>query len=611
MSSLLRNMRRMNSKWFRHIIKTACQAMCALLLINCAQALLVTKGFHSSFVAQANIFAEEPTHTDSLWTQLQENFRLPANIENNPSVQKQIDWYIRHKYYVTKMAQHAAPYLYYIYQQVQERKLPAILVIMPFIESAYNPCVYSDVGAAGLWQLMPGTGTGFGLKQDWWYDGRRDIIASTDAALDYLTYLNNFFNGNWILAIAAYDAGEGTVEAAIRKNEREGKSTTFWDLDLPEETQLYVPRIIALATIIGNPARYPVKLPPIKNSPYLAEVDVGSQIDLANAARMAGISIQELYRLNPGYRRWATDPNGPYRLLIPIEHVSEFESNLSKLPKEDRVSWRRYTVVPGDTLDSIAHKYNIKVSLLQSVNKIHNNIIHTGETLLIPETAGTIPALPGNPNQYCLDFKKAPNVGPVETIYSVKRGDSLWSIAKKFHLKPSEVIYWNHITSDRDLTPGLKLTLWTTNNQPHQGIYHLHGHHYTVQAGDTLSQIAEHFHVSTNLLMQVNGIADDDLHVGDVIMIPRSQKHHATHVVKAKRPIHHATSSKPITSSGQPQKGTVYHLTYTVRKGDTLSHIANYFQVKVSDIRQWNHLAIAKPIRAGEELTIITQHPPA
>lgn len=241
------------------------------------------------------------------------------------------------------------------------------------IESAFDPFAYSVAGAAGLWQLMPRTGAGLGLKQDWWFDARRSISSSTDAALSYLIYLNKFFNGNWILAIAAYDAGEGTIDRAIKS--AGVRNASFWELSLPRETQIYVPRLLALAEIIKNPGQYQLILPEIPYLPYFQEVNIGSPIDLNHAAKMAGISYNELIKLNPGFNRWTTDPHKPIKLLIPAEKVHQFNLNLANLPEEKRVSWEIHTVQPGESLDTIAVRYHTTVNLIKQLNQLATNQI--------------------------------------------------------------------------------------------------------------------------------------------------------------------------------------------------------------------------------------------
>ncbi|HEX4045658.1 MAG TPA: transglycosylase SLT domain-containing protein, partial [Gammaproteobacteria bacterium] len=228
-------------------------------------------------------------YADDLWDVLRESFTL-SHYESHPAVQEKINWYMNNQGILQRSAARAAPYLYYISQQVKKRHLPAELVLIPIVESGYNPFSLSHMGAAGIWQLMPNTATGYGVKQDLWYDGRRDIIVSTKAALNYLAYLQNFFEGNWLYALAAYNTGEGNVLSAIKRNVRDARHIDFWSLPVARETKDYVPSLLALAIIISHPERYPVKLPPVRNAPYLAEIDIGTQINLKYAASLAGIS---------------------------------------------------------------------------------------------------------------------------------------------------------------------------------------------------------------------------------------------------------------------------------------------------------------------------------
>ena len=226
-------------------------------------------------------------NADNLWDVLRDEFALP-HYEKNYAVQAKIEWFMNNQDYLLRSASRAAPYLYYISQQVRKRHLPAELVLLPIIESGYNPFSVSNMGASGIWQLMPDTASGYGVKRDWWYDGRRDVIASTRAALNYLSYLQSFFEGNWLLAIAAYNTGEGNVLAAIKRNIRDGRDTDFWSLPVAQQTRDYVPSLLALAVIISHPEKYPVYFPPIQSAPYLAQVEVGTQINLKHAATLAG-----------------------------------------------------------------------------------------------------------------------------------------------------------------------------------------------------------------------------------------------------------------------------------------------------------------------------------
>ncbi|MFB1016310.1 MAG: transglycosylase SLT domain-containing protein, partial [Alteromonadaceae bacterium] len=244
--------------------------------------------------------------------------------------------------------------------------------------------------ASGMWQFVPNTGKRFGMKQNWWYDGRRDVVASTEGAIAYLKYLNRYFDGDWLLALAAYNSGEGRVRRAMKSNARKNKPTDFWSLDLPKETRAYVPKLLALADIIKRPEDFNIKLYEIENKAVIGQVDIGSQLDLAKAAKLAELSLPELQRLNPGFNRWSTDPDGPHRLLIPNRKKAAFIKGLSKLSTDDRLAWQRYKIKPGDSLGKIAQKFNTSVALIKQVNNVNGSQIRTGKYLLIPVAAKSL-----------------------------------------------------------------------------------------------------------------------------------------------------------------------------------------------------------------------------
>jgi membrane-bound lytic murein transglycosylase D len=414
-------------------------------------------------------------NADNLWDVLREEFTL-SHYEDNPAVQEKIDWYMNNQDYLLRSANRAAPYLYYILQQVKQHHLPAELVLLPIIESGYNPFSLSTVGAAGIWQLMPATASGLGVRQDGWYDGRRDVIASTRAALNFLAYLENIYEGNWLLAFAAYDTGEGNVHAAMLKNIRNGRDTDFWSLPVATETKNYVPSLLALATIISHPELYPVYLPPVRNAPYLAQVDVGMQINLKYAALLAGLSHKNLMQLNPGYSRPSTPSKGPFKLVLPIEKVEQFTENLIKSP-----------------LSLAKAKEIIKEEILVAENKIR-----ISKPILKNSVA----------NKYSLH--------PGDTVYMVRTNDTLASIAKRFHLNVSALQSAN-ITKSK-LIPGVHIIIPTHPNedeslQPGDTIY-------VVRRSDTIENIADRFHSSPGAIRLVNLLDADSLKEGERLVVP-------------------------------------------------------------------------------------------
>ena len=218
-----------------------------------------------------------------IWKRIASDLRLTRNASEKTTASK-LAWFARNQAYLDRVSERASPYIYYIVEELEKRDMPLDLALLPIVESAYNPFAYSPSRASGIWQFIPGTGKNYGLKQNWWYDGRRDIVAATDAALNYLQKLHKEFNGDWLLALAAYNSGEGNVGRAIRRNKNTGKPIDFFSLRLPRETRGYVPSLLAVAEIISDPEKYKVAIKPIENGQYFEQVDINSQIDLADCS---------------------------------------------------------------------------------------------------------------------------------------------------------------------------------------------------------------------------------------------------------------------------------------------------------------------------------------
>ena len=333
-----------------------------------------------------NIPAEQTlagtVETIDFWGRLRAGFNFPQ--QATQSVQAHIDTYHNHPRHIEQILQRGEPYLFYILSRIEERGLPAELALLPVIESAFDPFASSPAGAAGIWQFMPATAKHVGLRRDWWVDGRRDIVAATEAALDYLSELHLRFDGDWLLALGAYNAGGARVNRAIRLNRSQGKPVDFWHLPLPEETRGYVPKLIALQAIIANPEAYNITLPALANTDYFTVVDTGGQLDLQVAARLTGSSIDELQRLNPGLTRSITPPASPHTLLIPKASEQRFRERLARLPADQRVQSVKYRVRQGDTLSAIAQNSQTTVARLRQINQLENTRIIAGKLLIVP-----------------------------------------------------------------------------------------------------------------------------------------------------------------------------------------------------------------------------------
>jgi membrane-bound lytic murein transglycosylase D len=392
---------------------------------------------------------------DDVWEVLRNQLSINHEV-TQPLVQEQIRWLSAHPSYLQDVARKSEPYIYHILTEIKKRNLPGELALIPIIESAFDPFAYSGAGAAGLWQIMPDTANELGLKRDWWFDGRRSVGPSTDAALNYLVYLNKFFNGNWALAIAAYDAGEGTIGKAIKAKHYTINSASFWKLSVPRETRAYVPRLLALAEIIKNPQRYKVKLPTIPYLPYFREVNIGSQIDLNHAAKLAGITYTELIKLNPGFNRWATAPNQPHKLLIPTEKVARFNRNLANVPKDKRVSWVRYQVKRRDTLANIAQRNHTNVILIKQLNTLKSEKLHLGQSILIPNKSILVKNEPIKSALPILKLEKK------RVIHIVQTTDTYQNLEKTYGVLASEIRTWNKLAATMPLKRGQQLVIWKT-----------------------------------------------------------------------------------------------------------------------------------------------------
>lgn len=448
--------------------------------------------------------AEEltPQEQENLWNRIAMQFTL--EIPEDPSIDYYRNWYLKHPEHLKTVSERATPFLYMITTRIEEQGLPLELALLPIVESSFDPFAYSFGSAAGLWQFIPMTADRFGLERDYWYDGRRDVSASTDAALEYMTYLNKFFDGNWTNAIAAYNSGEGRVANAIKKNKRAGKSTDFEHLDLPKETRSYVPKLLALADILANQDKYGVKAPLIPNQPVLTLVDPEEQLDLSIAARYAGISVKELQSYNPAYNQWATSPNGPHSFLIPVGSVDRFNQQVAE-NRGKGIKLYRYKVKAGDTLSVIAAKNRTTSKAIQTANNLNSSTIRIGQYLLVPQSSKDNDKYTLTAENRLQKMQSTSN-GKYKVNYTVTSGDSLWRIAKQQKVSISSLARWNGMAPNDPLRIGQKLVIW----QEEQGNSVIRTVYYNVRSGDTIGAIASKFKVQTNQVLNWNSLDLDD-----------------------------------------------------------------------------------------------------
>lgn len=451
-----------------------------------------------------------PRSDADLWDRVRAGFALDLDVDND-RITAQRNWYARHQGYLDRVATRAERYLYHIVEEAEARNIPLEMALLPIVESAFDPFAYSHGRASGPWQFIPSTGRHFGMEQDWWADGRRDIIDSTDAALTYLQQLANRFDGDWLLALASYNAGGGNVNRSITRNRNAGRPTDYWNLRLPNETMAYVPKLLALAQIVRDPEAYGVTLQPIPDAAYFEVVDIGGQMDLAQAAEMADVSLEEIYMLNPAYNRWATSPNGPHRLLVPVDRAEAFRERVAGLPPEQRMRWERYTIARGDSLIGIANRHQTTPEMLREVNRLRGNTIVAGNTLLIPRPAR-------DPDSYTLSAEARLDArqnravsGRQQITHRVTNGDTLWGLSRHYKVGVRELAAWNQMAPGDTLRVGQELSIWTTEAAPSVAA---NGNrpdmvrriNYAVRRGDSLHAIANRFNVSVNQISSWNNI---------------------------------------------------------------------------------------------------------
>ena len=445
------------------------------------------------------VVAEETQ--DDVWKRLQQGMQMRAVY--NKRVTTQLNWYLKHPGYLQRVMERARLFLPFILDEIEARNMPTEMALLPIVESAYQTFAYSHGRASGMWQIIPSTGRYLGLKQNWWYDGRRDIIESTKAALNYLESLAKQNRGDWELALASYNAGPGKIRSAVRYNKKKNKPTDFWHLTkIRKETRDYVPKLMALKLIFENPEEYELDLLPIADETHYAIVELDAQIDLALAADLAGISINELYQLNPAFNRWATAPKGPHRLILPIGKREQFELALQKLPPEERINWVRHKIKPGETLSQISRKFRTTTALIKSVNKIRGTQIRAGKYLMVPTATRSMNSYTMSQSSRVSKTQNTQRSG-TRQYHIVRSGQSLWTISRRYGVTTAALAKWNAMAPIDTLRVGQKLVVWTNSTStlkrvsfngtgPNQG---LHALRYTVRKGDSLSAIASRFNI--------------------------------------------------------------------------------------------------------------------
>ncbi len=393
-----------------------------------------------------------PAKSNNLWDRIRAGFSVPDL--DSPLVQRHVAWYLDRPDYMQRMMERSRRYLHFVVEELEKRRMPLELALLPMIESAYNPIAYSTAKASGIWQFIPATGKHYGLEQNWWYDGRRDVTAATSAALDYLQKLYGDF-GDWQLALAAYNWGEGSVSRAVERNLHKGHAADYGNLHMPAETANYVPKLQAVKNIIADPARYGVVLDDIPDQPYFVRVNAPAHIDVKRAAQLAEVPIEEFRYLNPAHNRPVIAASGNRTLLLPVDKAQVFMANL-EANDDPLVTWQTYTLRKQEGIEQVAARFHMTPANLRQVNGLdQRRKVRTGHTLLVP--------LPGNidagnfDNTYkTLEFQSQPTA-PESITYRVPRSVTLRSITLRHRVSTAQLQPWNDRRGHLGVGPALTI----------------------------------------------------------------------------------------------------------------------------------------------------------
>lgn len=526
--------------------------------------------------AQSGPLPSETGIPNSVWERIRAGFQMPP-LESS-KVERWIQHYTRDPAYLQRMMERSSKYLYNIVEEVESRNMPMELALLPFVESAFQPEALSRAKAAGLWQFMPATGKDYELVQNLWRDDRRDVLESTRAALDYFEYLHGLFN-DWQLTLAAYNWGEGSVQRAVARAKQRKRPTDYSHLRMPAETANYVPKLEAIKRIVENPSRYGVTLPDVGNEPYFVQITKPRDIDVATAAELAGMPLEDFKKLNPSYKLPVIVASHNNVMLLPADRLDFFVDNLASWMDSGQPlsRWSTYKLKAGETLASVAARAGMTESDLRKVNGIPaGRRVLPNSTLLI---------LAEGDEQVDISLEEADaklRLSPATTwrrvTYRVRSGDTLSTIARRWHITVRTIVSANRLRSDR-LRVGQRLILTVPNvarapivasSAPSSKRHVI----YTVKPGDTLGHIAQRYGVAVSALRMTNRIRGNTIRAGQRLRIP-------------------GTSSEAASSVR----------IYTVKKGDTLSTIGKRYGVSVTYLKRSNRLT-SNTLRIGDKLEI-------
>lgn len=533
-------------------------------------------------------------HYSNIWDEMSHNFALAD--EHYGKYDHFLSFYNQRKTHLKLISERAKPYLYYILNEVKQRNMPLEIALLPAVESGFKAVARSNQSAVGLWQFIPSTGDLFNLHRNWWYDGRKDIVQSTTAALDYLQELYTSNNNDWLLALASYNAGLGNIYRAQRKYRKEHKTQPgikdyqpdFWEIQkyLPKETQSYVPKLLSIAHIVENPEKFGVTLKPIDNQPFFKVFTLKKQVSLHQVARISKISSQTFRNLNPCYYQPATPPNGKHNILLPIKKSARFAQLLQSDSHLFKVHWKKHKIKSGDSLSVIAYRYKTSSRAIKKLNGMKNSKIRAGKTLLIPipvdgsRVTGSNTILAKNSStiksvqtshksqQKHLAENQTNSSAKRKQIHTVKSGDSLWKLAKHYNTSIKQLASWNNLSPKSRLKQGQKLAIFTPISKTNKKIEHV------LKSGESLWLLAKRYKVKTVQIAKWNNIS--------------------TH--KVLRP-----GMKLTIWSLAPQDLATK---YIVKNGDNLWNIAKANQISATHLAKFNKLSLKTFLQPGQVLKI-------
>ena len=523
---------------------------------------------------------EELGVPSDVWERIRRGYAMP--VLQSKLVDRWVDFYTKDPAYLRRMSERAGQYLYHIVEEIENRGMPTELALLPFVESAFQAEALSRAKAAGLWQFMPATGKAYDLAQNLWRDDRRDILESTRAALDYFEYLHGMF-GDWHLALAAYNWGEGSVQRAIQRAKRRKQPTDYLHLRMPNETANYVPKLEAVKRIISEPARYGITLPDVGNEPFFVTITKPRDIDIETAAELAGMPLEEFRRLNPSYKLPVIVASHNNVMLLPADKLDFFVDNLASWMDSGQPlsQWTTYRLQQGETLAQVAGRSGMTEDELRKVNGIpKGRRVLVNSTLLVRST-GTEDQQDIAAELANAKLQLSPTTTWRRVTYRVRSGDTLSGIARRWRITMKSIVTANRLRSDR-LRVGQRLVL-TVPNVPRQAIASTQrsesSQHviHRVRSGETLSTIASRYGVSIAQLKMTNRIRTNLIRPGQRLRIPFGGAD--------------AVSDTKI---------------YTVKAGDTLSTIASRYGVSVVRLKRANRLS-GDSLRIGDRLEIPTQ----